>query len=167
MEPAYILSRWPIPVLVMELAVNPHLVDLLQTQRVVPQVRLAEAPSVGEHQVLQLGADLAEAVVDGLERGCDVLGLLLRLDLLRDLEAFLEERRADCLGCGDHAAGAEELPVHALRVDLAQLLLDRLELGLVRPLFGGERDQLPPRRHQLLVYGDQLHGEHGQRVLQR
>jgi hypothetical protein len=51
------------------------------------------------------------------------------------------------------------------RVDLAQLLLDRLELRLGVAL-GRERDELPPDDDEALVDGQQLGREHGQRVLQ-
>lgn len=60
---AHILALWPIALGVDELAVYAHLVDLLQTEAVVPQVRLPKAPPVREDELLELLPDLAETVV--------------------------------------------------------------------------------------------------------
>lgn len=159
----HVLARRSITLLIDELAIDPHLVDLLQTQGVVPQIRLAQAPPMREDQALELLADLREAIVDGQQRRCDILALVLRLDLLHNLKALLERGGADRLRRGDDAARGEELAVHALaaagagewwgirrvmgsgsRVNLAQLLRDGLELRLVGALLGGERHEGAP-----------------------
>jgi hypothetical protein len=112
----YILTPGLIPLRVHEMPINPHLIDLLQTQRIVPQVRLTEAPPVRHYEALQLRPDLREAIVDGLERRADVLALLLRFDLLDDVEAFFQQGGADGLRGGDEPAGTEELAVDTLPV---------------------------------------------------
>ncbi len=43
---AHVLSFWPVAVGVNELAIHAHLVNLLETEAVVPQIRLAETPPV-------------------------------------------------------------------------------------------------------------------------
>lgn len=50
-----------------------------------------------ENEALEFGAELAEAVVYRLERTSYVLGFVLSLDLLQDVEAVFKERRAYCL----------------------------------------------------------------------
>ena len=50
-EETHVLSLWPVTVSVHELPVYPHLIDLLQTKAVVPQIRLAETPPMGKYLV--------------------------------------------------------------------------------------------------------------------
>lgn len=81
-DAAYELAGWSVPFRVYEFAFDPHLVNLLQAERVVPQISLAEAPPVCHHQILELKAYLAEPVVYRLERRRNVLRVLVRLDLV-------------------------------------------------------------------------------------
>ncbi len=89
---AYELAGRAVPFRVYEFSVDPHLVNLLQAERVVPEVSFAEAPPVCHHQILELKPDLAEAIVYRLERRRDVLRVLIRLDLVRNLKAFFKQR---------------------------------------------------------------------------
>lgn len=67
MRATHILSWRAVSVRVHKLAVDAHLVDLLETQGVIVEIRFAKAPSVREDEVFEFGAELVEAVVDGLE----------------------------------------------------------------------------------------------------
>ena len=50
---------------------------------------------------------------------------------------------------------------------IAQLLLDRLELGQNNLILRRERDELPPEHHQALVHRYELRRELAQTLLQR
>lgn len=80
-----------VSVSIHKLAIDSHLVNLLETQRVAVQVRFSEAPSVGKDEAFEFSAELAEAVVYWFERTGHVLGLILSLDPLQDVEAIFEE----------------------------------------------------------------------------
>ena len=76
---------------VYELSVYPHLVYLLQTQRVVPQIRFSQTPSVGQSEALQLPPDLRQPVKDWFQCVRNIFRFILGLDLLCDVEAFFKE----------------------------------------------------------------------------
>lgn len=80
-----------IPIQIHEFAVHPHLIYLLQTQRVVPEICLSQTPPVSLGEVLQLLPDLRHPVKDWLQRISDTFRLILSLDFLCDVEAFFEE----------------------------------------------------------------------------
>jgi len=80
-----------IPIQIHELAVHPHLIYLLQAQRVVPEICLSQTPPVSLGEVLQLPPDLRHPVEDRFQRVRDTFRLILSLNLLRDVEAFFEE----------------------------------------------------------------------------
>ena len=80
-----------IPIQIHELAVHPHLIYLLQTQGVVPEVCLPQTPPMSLCEVLQLLPDLRHPVEDWFQRICDTFRLILSLDLLCDVKAFFEE----------------------------------------------------------------------------
>ena len=68
---------------------------------------------MGEDEALQHGTEFLQSIVYRLERTGDLLGFDLCLDLLYDVEAFLEERRAYGLRGGDHPSRTEEFTVDA------------------------------------------------------
>lgn len=143
------MPRRSVSVGVHKLAIDSHLVNLLETERIVVEIGFPEAPSVREDEVLEFGAELAEAVVYRFERTRYVLGLVLSLDLLQDVEAVFKEGRAYCLGGRYDASWTEEFSIDSLpiwwsrsiqmslqnrmntRVDLAKFFGQRLELGSV------------------------------------
>ncbi|KAI3483771.1 hypothetical protein L1887_53361 [Cichorium endivia] len=148
-----------------KLAVDAQPVDLLERHLVVPQIRLAQRPAVRQHQMLELRLDLHQPVVDGLQRHRHLV--VAHRHVVADLEALLEQAHQDRLSRGHRAAaGSEELAIHTLGVDLAQLLLQLLDLGTRRLGLGGGGGELASDGDDLLVDGHELDGEHLERALE-
>jgi hypothetical protein len=107
------LARRPIPFGIHKFSIHPHLINLLQAERIIPQIGLAQTPSVGHDQVLKLESDLAEPVVYRLERRRDVLRIFVGLDFLDNIEAFFKKGGADRLRRRYDPSWPEELAIYS------------------------------------------------------
>lgn len=116
----HILSRWFIAFCIDKLAIDAHLVDLVQAHRIIEEIRLAETPSVREDEVLKFRAQFIQAIMDRLERRSYILRIILRLDLLQNVKAFLQEGDAECLRSRYGPPWTKELSVDAFAVEVIE-----------------------------------------------
>lgn len=86
----YILSGRPVSISVDEFAIDAHLIDLLQANSIVPQIRFTQAPTSSEYEVLKLSTDLRKPVIDRFQTEGNVLRVFASFDFLYDLKAFFQ-----------------------------------------------------------------------------
>ena len=130
---SHILTVRAVALCVDELAIDAHLVDLLQTEAVVPEIGLAQAPPMRQnlcrfeppsseprsytYQALKLPSYLRKSVIDGLEGRRDIFGLVLRAYFLHNVETFLQQGGTYGLRGREGTSWAHELAINAFPAD--------------------------------------------------